>query len=148
DHHKAFSQNPNALVVFTGAQTYVSASWYEDKRQGSTWNYISVHARGKVRFLGDEELIEVLRRTTNHFENNPSSGANFEDLTDDYVNTMKTAFVAFELEVNETNYGFKLCKNRDEKSFHNIISKLENGNEQARSIAGEMKKLTSELFNK
>jgi len=148
DHHKAFSQNSNALVVFTGAQTYVSASWYEDKRQGSTWNYISVHARGRVRFLGDEQLIEVLKRTTNHFENNPASGANFEDLSDDYVNRMKTAIVAFEIEVEEMDNVFKLSQNRDEKSFHNIISKLEDGNDQARSIAGEMKKRASELFNK
>src|ERR1044071_352985 len=36
DHHKAFEHNPHVLAVFTGAHTYVSASWYDDKKQGST----------------------------------------------------------------------------------------------------------------
>ena len=56
DHQKAFMQNNNVLAVFTGANTYVSASWYEDKQQGSTWNYISVHAKGQLRFLDETAL--------------------------------------------------------------------------------------------
>ena len=28
DHHKAFMHNENVLVVFSGAQAYVSGSWY------------------------------------------------------------------------------------------------------------------------
>ena len=45
DHHKAFLQNNNTLCVFTGAHTYVSASWYADPQTASTWNYMSVHVR-------------------------------------------------------------------------------------------------------
>src|SRR5882724_11632902 len=44
DHTKAFFQNPDVLVVFTGAHSYVSASWYENKQIASTWNYQSVQA--------------------------------------------------------------------------------------------------------
>ena len=35
DHHKAFMQNNNVLALFTGPHTYVSASWYTNKQQGS-----------------------------------------------------------------------------------------------------------------
>ena len=31
DHHKAFAQNENVLVIFTGPHCYVSASWYVKK---------------------------------------------------------------------------------------------------------------------
>ena len=51
DHHKAFLHNPNVLAVFTGAHTYVSASWYASKGQASTWNYMIVHAKGMLKFL-------------------------------------------------------------------------------------------------
>ena len=52
DHHKAFEENPNVLALFTGAHTYVSGSWYSgNPHQASTWNYISVHARGQIKFL-------------------------------------------------------------------------------------------------
>src|ERR1043165_9353235 len=43
DHHKAFVENPQALLVFTGPNAYVSASWYSNPQIGSTWNYMSIH---------------------------------------------------------------------------------------------------------
>ena len=74
DHHRAFEQNPNVLAVFTGPHTYVSASLYTNPLQGSTWNYMSVHARGDVSFASEQELRAILKRTTSHFENNPMIG--------------------------------------------------------------------------
>ena len=50
DHHKAFEKNPAVLCVFTGPHTYVSATWYSNPHQASTWNYMSVHAKGVLRF--------------------------------------------------------------------------------------------------
>ncbi|MGZ8525573.1 MAG: FMN-binding negative transcriptional regulator [Chitinophagaceae bacterium] len=146
DHHKAFACNPNVLAVFTGAHSYVSASWYEEKGQASTWNYISVHAKGRIKFLDEKALLEVLKRTTNHFENNPYSGANFEDLSWEYVNRLAKAIIAFEMEILQMDNVFKLSQNRDEKSFNNIMEKLAAQDPDGKNIAGEMKKRTSQLF--
>jgi transcriptional regulator len=146
DHHKAFLHNPNVLAVFSGAHTYVSASWYSDKKQASTWNYISVHARGVLKFLDHQALLDVLKRTTNHFENNPYSGSNFEDLPAEYVERLAKAIIAFEVEVQQVDNVFKLSQNRDEKSYHNIIGKLESQNADGKKIADEMGKRTSQLF--
>lgn len=140
DHHKAFVHNPNVLAIFSSPHTYVSASWYSDKKQGSTWNYISVHARGTIRFLDEAALIEVLRRTTRHFENNPNSGANFEDLSPEYVQKMSKAIVAFEIEVSSIKNVFKLSQNRDKESYQNIIQKLESQDAGGKFIAEEMRK--------
>jgi len=147
DHHLAFLQNPNVLAVFTGPHTYVSASWYEDKGQGSTWNYMSVHARGTLRFLDEDALLSILKRTTNHFENNPHSGANFEDLPDEYVRRMVKAITAFEITVEEIGHVFKLSQNRDEKSYDNIIGKLDSQDASGRYIAQQMKQRRSRLYN-
>src|SRR5690349_16293141 len=68
DHHRAFENNDEVLCVFTGPHTYVSASWYSDPHQASTWNYMSVHLRGKIRFLDEAGLETVLRKTTLQFE--------------------------------------------------------------------------------
>lgn len=146
DHHKAFLHNPNVLAVFSGAHTYVSASWYADKGQASTWNYMSVHAKGVLKFLDDQALLNVLKRTTNHFENNPYSGANFEDLPGEYVQHLVKAIIAFEVEVLQIDNVFKLSQNRDEKSYHNIIQKLEAQDADGKYIAEEMKQRTSQLF--
>lgn len=146
DHHNAFEHNQNVLAVFTGAHAYVSASWYSDPQQVSTWNYISVHARGVLRFLGNDDLLELLKRTTNHFENNPHSAANFEQLPEEYVNHLSKAIVAFEIEVMEMNDIFKLSQNRDEKSYHHIMNKLKEQKGDGEVIAEEMKKRLSKLF--
>jgi transcriptional regulator len=60
DHHKAFEKNPNVLAVFTGPHTYVSASWYDNPRQASTWNFMSVHVRGLLKYLDEDGLSSVL----------------------------------------------------------------------------------------
>src|SRR3954471_8835777 len=62
DHHKAFVENSNALVVFTGPSTYVSATWYSTPQIGSTWNYMSVHIAGEVAFMSNEELVAFMRK--------------------------------------------------------------------------------------
>ena len=145
-HHKAFSYNPNVLAVFSGPHTYVSASWYEKKEQASTWNYISVHTRGQLKFLEEQALLDVLKRTTNHFENNPYSGANFEDLPAEYVQRLSKAIIAFEVEVESIDNIFKLSQNHNEKTYQNIIGKLETKDAGGKRIANEMKQRTSQLF--
>ncbi|HMC86364.1 MAG TPA: FMN-binding negative transcriptional regulator, partial [Chitinophagaceae bacterium] len=68
DHTNAFHHNPNALVIFSGANTYVSASWYENKQIASTWNYQAVHAEGTLRFQDAEFLYQLLTKLTETFE--------------------------------------------------------------------------------
>lgn len=146
DHHKAFLHNPNVLAVFTGAHSYVSASWYDDKKQGSTWNYMSVHAKGTLRFQDEAALLNILKRTTSHFENNPHSGANFEDLPNEYVQRMVKAISAFEIEVTEIDNVFKLSQNRNKESYTNIIEKLKEQDADAKEIGEIMEQRKSKLF--
>jgi transcriptional regulator len=141
DHHKAFVDNPNALVVFTGPHCYVSASWYADKKQASTWNYMSVQARGIIRFADEKALREILQRTTDYFEANPNSGSNYHDLSEKYINRLIPAIVAFEIEVTQLDATFKLSQNRDEKSFQQIMEKLKEQGGDAEKVAEEMGKL-------
>lgn len=140
-HHLALTNNPNVLVVFTGPHTYVSASWYTNPQTASTWNYMSVHARGVLKFLDEAVLLEVLNRTTTHFENNPDSPASFKKLPNEYVSKMIKAIIAFEIEVTEIDNVFKLSQNRDEESKGKIVAELRSKeDEDSRSIADEVEK--------
>jgi transcriptional regulator len=146
DHQKAFVTNQNVLAVFTGPHTYVSASLYSDPRQASTWNYMSVHVKGILSFQDEQQLRNILKRTTDHFENDIHSPSLFEKLPEDYVQKLIKAIVAFEVEVISIENVFKLSQNRDEESYHSIISKLKNDDEDSRRIAAEMEKRSSQLF--
>lgn len=147
DHHKAFEKNPTVLCVFTGNHTYVSATWYSDPRQASTWNYMSVHAKGSISFLDEGGLIEVLKKTSLHFENgNTNSSTVFDNLPEDYRNKLVKAIVAFEVEVEEIDNVFKLSQNRDKESYQHIMEKLKDESEDGKVIAEEMKKREVKLF--
>lgn len=147
DHHLAFLENARVLLVFTGPHSYVSATWYTNPHQASTWNYMSVHVKGMLRFLTDAALTEVLRKTTLHFEgNNRDSATVFDNLPVDYREQLMNAIVAFEVEVTGVDNVFKLSQNKDEKSFHNIMNHLKQQDENARNVSEEMGKRASELF--
>jgi transcriptional regulator len=147
DHHKTFEKNPNVLCVFTGNHTYVSATWYENPHQASTWNYMSVHVRGQMRFLGEGALIDVLRKTSLHFENgNVDSTTVYDNLPESYRNPLLKAIVAFEVAVESISNVFKLSQNRDKESYHHIIDKLKQQDGDGKVIAEEMEKRKDQLF--
>jgi transcriptional regulator len=146
-HHKAFEKNNNVLCVFSGAQAYVSASWYTNPQVASTWNYMSVHARGTLTFLSNEHLLQILQLTTAHFENNPYSPALFENLPHDYVQRLAKAIIGFEIEVTGMDTVFKLSQNREKESYNDIINNLQHGDADAQAIATEMQQRRPQLFH-
>lgn len=147
DHHKAFLHNENVLVVFTGHHTYVSATWYSNPHLASTWNYMSVHAKGIIRFLDDMALEDVLRKTTLHFENdNQQSTTIYDNLPLEFKQKVMKAIVAFEIEVKEMDNVFKLSQDRDAKSYDNIKERLKEQGEDGRVIAAEMEKRSKDVF--
>jgi transcriptional regulator len=146
DHHKAFVDNPNVLAVFWGPHAYISASWYVNKEIASTWNYMTVHAKGVLTFLDDAALLDILAKTTAHFENNPQSPSLVEKIPTDYVEKMMKAIVAFEIEVTHLDNVFKLSQNRDKESYERIIPKLKEQGGEPALIAAEMEQRSSQLF--
>ena len=148
DHHKALEQNKNVLVIFSGAHTYVSASVYENKQQASTWNYMSVHAKGELHFLDDAQLLQILRELTAHFENNDDSPASYKHMPEEYVQRLSKAIIAFEIRVDSLEHVFKLSQNKDEKTFSNIVSSLQTQGAEQQTVAEEMKKRKDQIFRK
>jgi len=122
---------------FTGAHTYVSASWYENKQTASTWNYQSVQASGVIRFQDAAFLLKLITRLTENFEA-PGSPSLVHKMDPGYVQQMMQAIVAFEMEVLSVRHVFKLSQNRDEKSRENIVSRLSGQGAEAREIARAM----------
>lgn len=150
DHHKAFEENAEVLALFTSPHTYISGSWYSSNpRQASTWNYISIHARGKLEFLNEERLTDHLKKLSLHFENhNITSTTVYDNLPAAYLEKLKKAVIAFEIEVTELENVFKLSQNRDEKSYDNIITELQKRDNDAQVIAALMEERKEKVFNK
>lgn len=147
DHHRAFVANPDVLAVFTSRHVYVSGSWYTQPHTPSTWNYMSVHVRGKMRFLDGQALVRILEKTSLHFEgDDETSPTVFAQLPEELTKRLVHAIVAFEIEVESLDSVFKLSQDRDAESYHNIIEKLKEQGEDGRFIAAEMEKRADQLF--
>ncbi|HVZ25094.1 MAG TPA: FMN-binding negative transcriptional regulator [Sediminibacterium sp.] len=146
DHYLAFAKNPAALVLFTGPHAYISASWYEDPAQASTWNYMTVQAKGRLVLLDDHALLPMLQELTDHYEPEGSSPAAFSQLPEEYLIRLSKAIAGFEIRVDSLQHVFKLSQNRDANSFQHILSQLEKGSDDARAIAAEMRKRQAGLF--
>jgi transcriptional regulator len=148
DHHRAFEENPNVLALFTGPHTYVSGSWYSgNPHQASTWNYISIHARGQIKFLDETALIGLLKKLSLHFENNNTESSTvYDNLPFDYKEKLIKAILAFELEVTEMDNVHKLSQNRDEKSYDNIVQQLKKQEGDPKEIGDLMEKRKDQVF--
>lgn len=147
DHHKAFLDNQNVLVVFTGPHVYVSGAWYSEPHTPSTWNYMSVQARGTIRFLEGAALEDILKKTSLHFEGyDQRSPTAFQNLPQQLTGKLVGAIVGFEIEVETMDNVFKLSQDRDIQSYRNIIAQLEKQGPDGRIIASEMQKRIGQVF--
>lgn len=149
DHHKAFLNNKKVLAVFTGKHTYVSGTWYKNPNMPSTWNYMSVHIKGEIRFVNTQELEDILRSVSLHFENqNHQSPSVYDNLPSDFKQKALDLIAGFEIEIKDIDTVFKLSQDRDAESYQNIINQLKEQDEDARVIASEMEKRAKDLFLK
>jgi transcriptional regulator len=136
-----WEQNPKAMVIFSGAHSYVSSSWYE-KENVSTWNYMAAHVYGSIRIVESEKLYEHLKILTNKYESNQEKPLYFEDLTEKEIRTQMRGIVGFEIVIERIEASAKLSQNRNDKDYKNIISQLNKTDDfQAHYVAQEMSQL-------
>ncbi len=138
DHHKAFLKNGNVLVIFNGPHCHVSASWYPNPVQASTWNYMTVHAKGKISFGNEAQTKKIVEELTNKYEE-PDSPAAFNKMPTEYIDRLVKAIIAFTIEVEALDNVFKLSQNHEEEIRQSIIKQLrKNGSEDEKAISDEV----------
>lgn len=148
DHHLAFENNPEVLVLFTGPHCYVSSGWYTpEEKGGATWNYQTVHARGTVKFLDEAATINILAELTEKYEKDQQQPLLLNDMPPGYVDTYVKAIAGFEIELHDIHAIFKLSQNRTDESYKNIVMELMDSDDtDAHKVAVEMIKRRPQLF--
>jgi transcriptional regulator len=138
DHTTAFELNKNVLVIFSAPSAFVSANWYTTKNMGSTWNYQTVHARGKMEIKDETHLRNLLTELTLHFEKDTESPTQVKNLSEEYMQQNMKAIYSFDLVVTDLQHVFKLSQNRDEQSQANIQNELSKGDAPCKYMAAAM----------
>tara|TARA_R110002020_G_scaffold85914_3_gene211711 strand:+ start:18698 stop:19351 length:654 start_codon:yes stop_codon:yes gene_type:complete len=77
-------ENAEVLLIFQGANGYVSSSWYKEK-DISTWDYSAVHVNAKIRLQTSSELESSLEKLVNHFEKKQENPLFYNDIPSDML---------------------------------------------------------------
>jgi transcriptional regulator len=107
-----------ALAIFLGPHAYVSPNWYPSKAETGkavpTWNYITVHARGSIRWIQDAAW---LRTHVGALSASHEAGRDVPWMISDapigYIDGLLRAIVGFELAIESLQGKYKLNQNRD-----------------------------------
>lgn len=133
-----FEQDQEMMAVFTGPHAYVSSSWYGHEN-APTWNYIAVHAYGRITVLKKEELENCLRKLVAKYEQNSENPINYDSLSS-RTKAMIKGVIGFKFEIKEFQANYKLSQNRNDADYQNVISHLEKKEtSQEKEIAKIMK---------
>ena len=131
-----------ALAIFTGPNAYISPNWYAAKREHGrvvpTWNYIAIHAYGRVSFSEDRDLLfNIVTRLTEKHEASFERPWKVSDAPADYIENMLKAIVAFELKISRIESSWKLSQNRSEADREGVLNGL---SERGEAVLDEMKR--------
>jgi len=125
------------LVVFSEPHAYISPTLYEKQQNVPTWNYVAVHAYGKIKILeSDEEKLQVLHKQMQTFEANYIE--QFKNLDRKYVDGLLKGIVAFEMLVTKLQSKEKLSQNKTTTERENIKQHLQESDDTTHQTLGKM----------
>jgi transcriptional regulator len=109
--------NPDVLVIFQGAQAYITPSWYASKKEHGkvvpTWNYVVVHAHGKLRAIDDIQwLMQHLNIATDTHEASETHPWKVSDAPADFMASTVKAIVGIEINITRLECKWKVSQNR------------------------------------
>lgn len=129
-----------SVVIFQGAQAYVSPAWYPTKTETGkvvpTWNYVMVEVRGRLRVMDDAAWVHQLvsRLTDRHEATRAAAEANVSggsaawkvsDAPDDYMAAMQRAIVGIEIDIESIKGKWKVSQNRNAADRTGVAAGLE-----------------------
>jgi transcriptional regulator len=131
----------DALAIFHGPQGYITPAWYPSKAETGkvvpTWNYVVVHAYGRLRFHDDPAWLRrhVATLTAAH-EAARTEPWSVTDAPSDYIDGQIKGIVGFELTITRLLGKWKLNQNKTDAERDGLVRAIrEQGDDDARGMA-------------
>ena len=126
------------LLIFSGAEAYISPSYYPTKREQPgvvpTFNYARVHLRGTLTCSHDaQEKRRVVATLTDRMESGRAEPWAITDAPPDYVEKMLKGIVALSFEIRAIEAAWKASQNRQPADRRGVVAGLR---ADARDAAG------------
>ncbi|MGA8938454.1 MAG: FMN-binding negative transcriptional regulator [Acidobacteriaceae bacterium] len=138
-----------ALLIFTGPQTYVTPNWYPAKQETHrvvpTWNYAAIHAYGPITFFDDPtRLLTIVTRLTDTHESTFPTPWKVTDAPTAFIQGQLKAIIGFELPISRLEGKRKFNQNRSTADQTGVIQGLRSLNDPTKSaVADFMEDITA-----
>jgi transcriptional regulator len=125
------------LAIFAGPHCYVSPTWYQAAHVVPTWNYVAVHAHGRLELTEDDaELKALISRMVSTYEASQPRPWSVGDQSN-YIDRLLPQIVGFRIPITRLEGKWKLNQNRPAEQRLRVIDALsqqtdENSQEVAR----------------
>ncbi len=114
-----------ALMIFSGPETYVSPDWYCSPHQVPTWNYAAVHVYGKPTSLDDAELCRQLDDLSASQESKlPKTPWTTAKLPQEHYARRRRAVAGFAMPIEQIEGKWKMNQDREASDREGVISEL------------------------
>ncbi|WP_322418941.1 FMN-binding negative transcriptional regulator [Mesorhizobium huakuii] len=144
-HWRLIANNPASpvLIVFQGADAYVTPSWYETKRETGkvvpTWNYAIVQVRGTAKVIDDQEwLARQIGDLTASQEGTREAPWAVADAPPPFIQSQIKGIIGLEIEISEIHGKWKVSQNRPVADRAGVAQGLEsevaNASDMARLV--------------
>lgn len=118
------------VAIFQGAETYITPSWYETKRETGkvvpTWNYAVVHAHGRLSLHDDASWLsgQIAALTDTHEAARAHPWA-VTDAPEDFMRGQMKGIVGIEIAIERLEGKWKVSQNRPMADRHGVATGLE-----------------------
>jgi transcriptional regulator len=128
-HHRLALASGEALVIFQGADAYVTPTWYAAKAEHGrvvpTWNYVAVHAYGALRFVDDVGfLARHLEALTTRHESDRERPWSTTDAPPEYIEQLRRGIVGVEITITRLEGTWKMSQNRSDADIDGVVQGL------------------------
>jgi transcriptional regulator len=117
------------LVIFHGPNGYITPSYYAAKKEHGkvvpTWNYVAIHAYGRLEAFDDPALLlDVVTRLTDQHESPRAVPWAVSDAPDGFVQGMLRGIVGVRLPIARLEGKVKMSQNRPAADRSGVIDGL------------------------
>ena len=125
--------------IFSGPHAYISPTWYEDEKTVPAWNYVAVHASGRLELVQDsEEKLAILWQTVGVYERTMPAPWQMPE-EEDFARRLAEQIVAFKIPIARLEGKWKLNQNHPLARRQRVIAALRSRTDEAsQEIAGLM----------
>jgi transcriptional regulator len=134
-HARLADPRVRTLVIFQGADGYITPSYYAAKNEHGkvvpTWNYTAAHAYGTLELFDDRAaLLEVVTRLTNRHETSRAQPWAVSDAPSDFVRGMLNGIVGIRLPIARLEGKVKMSQNRPAADQVGVVEGLRRDGEE------------------